>query len=174
MVIISMCGVTVFASDEENAKAEVVSPVEKSTDADTGNETRSQIRTVVNASLTLGIPLAYLGMSMYCYESKFKNNRGANRMGTFNAYALSTFGFAAAGFIAGGVVGSVIPMTGGGESTLQQLLYGLFGAVIGISTGAVVAHYANMPRKAKGNRVLYYTAPAASMLIPIVVFSRHF
>ena len=126
---------------------------------------------IVNASLTLGIPLAYLGGSIYLYEAKFKHNRGSNAMGTFNAYALSTFGFAAAGFLLGC---AVTPRGDGFLGGLNKLVGGFFGAVIGIPVGAAVAHYAHLPHKAKRNRALYYGAPAASMAIPLIAFSSSF
>lgn len=125
----------------------------------------------VNASLTLGIPLAYLGGSIYLFESRFKDNRGANAMGTFNAYALSTFSFAAAGFLIGC---AVTPRGDGFLGGLNKLVGGFFGAVIGIPVGAAVAHYAHLPHKAKRNRMLYYGAPAASMAIPLIAFTASF
>ncbi|HNX57510.1 MAG TPA: ankyrin repeat domain-containing protein [Spirochaetota bacterium] len=132
---------------------------------------RERTAAAVNASLTLGIPLAYLGGSIYLYESRFKHNRGANAMGTFNAYALSTFSFAAAGFLAGCVI---TPRGDGFLGGLNKLVGGFFGAVIGIPVGVAVAHYAHLPHKAKRNRMLYYGAPAASMAIPLIAFTASF
>jgi ankyrin repeat protein len=131
---------------------------------------QSQRRSVINASLTLGIPLAYLGASIYCYEFRFKHNRSSNGMGTLNAFALSTFGFATAGYM----LGSVLLSGGTRDNGLQMLAGGMFGVLIGVPAGLVFMHYQHLPRNAKRNRGLYYAAPAASMMIPIVVFSRHF
>jgi len=148
------------AKDEDNG---VITEEEKSF-------AQSQRSAVINSSLTLGIPLAYLGTSIYCYEFRFKHNRSANGMGTLNAFALSTFGFAAAGYM----LGSVLLSGGTRDNGLQMLAGGMFGVLIGVPAGLVFMHYQHLPRNAKRNRGLYYAAPAASMMIPIVVFSRHF
>ena len=125
---------------------------------------------VINASLALGIPLAYLGASIYCYEFRFKNNRSSNGMGTLNAFALSTIGFATAGYM----LGSVLLSGGGGDNGLMMMAGGMFGVLIGVPVGIVFMHYKQLPRKVKRERAMYYSAPVASMVIPIVVFSRRF
>lgn len=131
----------------------------------------AQRNALVNASLALGIPLAYIGGSIYMYESRYKNKRGSNVMGTFNMYALSTISFATAGFVLGYATTTHIA---GQNGTIEQAIGGLTGCVAGASAGLAVCYFAHLPRKAKRNRALYYSLPAASMTIPLIVFTASF
>ena len=110
--------------------------------------------------IMLGIPLTYFGTSMYMYESRYKHDRAANKMGTFNAYAMSMTCCAITSFA----------LFGFGNSNLE-----LYSCLIGAAAGFAVAHYTHLPHRIKQNRVLYYgssaTVTAASVVIPAVVLS---
>jgi hypothetical protein len=143
----------------------------RTTIAEENSISREKIKEVVNGSLTLGIPLAYLGGSIFLYERRFKDNRGSNMMGTLNAYAGSTFACASLGFMIGY---AITPRGSGFLGGLDSLFGGFVGGLIGIPVGIAVAHFTHLPHYAKRNRALYYGAPAASMAIPLIVFSSNF
>jgi hypothetical protein len=143
----------------------------RTTIAEEDSISRDNLKAAVNGALTLGIPLAYLGGSIYLYERRFKDNRGSNMMGTFNSYAGSTFACAAVGFMIGY---AVTPRGSGFLGGLDSLFGGFLGGIIGIPVGIAVAHFTHLPHYTKRNRALYYGAPAASMAIPLIVFSSSF
>ena len=92
-------------------------------------------------------------------------------MGTFNAYAGSTFACASIGLMIGY---AITPKGSGFLGGLNSLVGGFFGGIIGIPVGMAIARFTHLPHYAKRNRALYYGAPAASMAIPLIVFSSNF
>ena len=123
---------------------------------------------VFRKTLALAVPVSYLGASVYMYEFRNKHDRSYNAMATCNAYSLSMAGSIIAGGFLGGVIGAKTGPNGAGE-------FGVYaGGILGAAAGAVVAHYARLPHRAKHNRGLYYGFPAALMTVSAVAYTASF
>jgi len=119
-------------------------------------------------TLALAVPISYLGASVYMYEFRNKHDRRYNAMATCNAYSLSVAGSMVAGGLLGGVIGAETGPNGAG-------LFGFYaGMIAGAAAGAVIAHYARLPHRAKHNRALFYGTPAACMTLSVVAYTASF
>lgn len=135
-------------------------------DEDEKSIARSRRSVFISALFMPGIMLMYLGISIFLFEVKFKQNRESNPFGTLNAYVLSILCFSTIGLFLGCML---IPVGTGPFGGLQIITGGILGVVIGVPAGVVVAFFTRMSRKVKRNRAMYYAAPAALLMIYLIM-----
>jgi ankyrin repeat protein len=139
------------------------------------NEFRNNERSKIFSStghflLYQGIPLLYLGSSIWLYESKYKHNRSKNAMGTVNAYTL----IVPASMAVCGLLGVALypDHSSYGEDSL--IIGGGIGVLVGIPVGILIVRKNHLENKFKTNRGLYYAAPALATGITLFAFTKSF
>jgi ankyrin repeat protein len=117
------------------------------------------------------IPLTYLGLSVYLYENRFKNDLSKNRLGTFNAYTLTV----SASIVSFGLLGFFLyPADSGFLGGLSKIIGMMIGGAVGIPAGIYIAKHYNFPHRFKTNRGLYYAAPVLASGITLFAFTQQF
>jgi hypothetical protein len=121
------------------------------------------------SALAIGLPLSYLGLSLYTREHWYKDNKGGNWMNNINPFLSLTCTGTLTGFLLG--IASSRSLKGGGSPGIASagayvlIFWTVAGTVVGAIAGAVVAS------KKPENPVLYYLAPIeVSITIPIIYF----
>jgi ankyrin repeat protein len=127
------------------------------------------IEDLPGSALAIGLPLSYLGLSLYTREHSYKDNKGDNWMNNINPFLSLTCTGALTGFLLG--IASSRSLGGGGSPGIAAagsyvlIFWTVAGTVVGAIAGAIVAS------KKPENPVLYYLAPIeVSISIPIIYF----
>ncbi|MFH0975410.1 MAG: ankyrin repeat domain-containing protein [Spirochaetota bacterium] len=142
----------------------------KSNSARTGE----RLKTTREHALLLAIPFIYTGLTIYFRESRYKDNPADNPMGNFNSVVTG----GAIGFLGGALIGASVAINtftgveGGFSVAIGRIytgkLYMLIGGIAGGVAGGIIGFHNR--ESFKNNRGLYYSAPVASILIPLIIY----
>ncbi|MBP7901628.1 MAG: hypothetical protein KA015_02305 [Spirochaetes bacterium] len=117
----------------------------------------------------MGIAASYLGVSILCREYLYKKKHMSNPLSTVHAFA--TIG-SLIGVFSFGLLLSLGPSGLGGAYYANSAL--ILGAIISVPISCYVVSKGHLSRTFSDTGILYYSAPAIAMAIPLFTFEYRF